>query len=86
MFDQSQNGIDREANSGRKRCVKYRRFAYRRIRVMTWEWIVVLIVAALLFEFLVKREFIRLWNKVWDLEKRLKRLEDGKDHPSKILP
>src|SRR6266540_1280216 len=33
-----------------------------------------------------KREFVRLWNKVWDLEKRLKRLEDGKDHPSKILP
>jgi hypothetical protein len=45
---------------------------------MTWEWIVVLIVAAVLFEFLVKREFVRLWNKVWDLEKRLKRLEDGK--------
>jgi len=34
---------------------KYRRFAYRKIRVMTWEWIVVLIVAAVLFEFLVKR-------------------------------
>jgi hypothetical protein len=45
---------------------------------MTWEWIVAFIGAAVLFEFLIKREFVSLWNKVGDLEKRLKRLEDGK--------
>jgi hypothetical protein len=45
----------------------------------TWEWIVLIVIGALLFEFLVKREFVRLNERVWKLEKRVKQLEDRKD-------
>jgi hypothetical protein len=45
----------------------------------TWEWIVLIVIGALLFEFLVKREFVRLNERVWKLEERVKQLEDRKD-------
>jgi hypothetical protein len=45
----------------------------------TWEWIVLIVIGALLFEFVVKREFVRLNERVWKLEKPVKQLEDRKD-------
>jgi hypothetical protein len=40
------------------------------------EWIVLIVTGALLFEFLVKREFVRLNERVSKLEKRVTQLED----------
>src|SRR5205085_6850818 len=45
----------------------------------TWEWIVLIVIGALLFEFVVKREFVRHNERVWKLEKPVKQLEDRKD-------
>jgi hypothetical protein len=47
--------------------------------ITTWEWIVLIVIGALLFEFLVKREFVRLNERVSKLEKRVTQLEDRKD-------